>query len=70
MGGEHDFLVNDALLVGVVMGQAVPLIHQFLTAPIDGSGHSGLALAPLDDFDRAMKYCDGYCLPSTEWGRK
>jgi hypothetical protein len=39
------------------MGQAVPLVHQLFTAPIGGSGHSGLALAPLDNLDGTMENC-------------
>ena len=57
VGWQHDFRMNNAAFAGVVMGQAVPLVHQLFTAPIGGSGHSGLALAPLDDLDGTMKNC-------------
>ena len=55
--GQHDFRMDNAALAGVVVGHAVPLVHQLFAAPICGSGHSGLALAPLDDLDGTMKNC-------------
>ena len=39
------------------MGHAVPLVYQLFAAPIGGSGHSGLALAPLDNLDGTMENC-------------
>ena len=55
--GQHDFNMDNAAFAGVVVGQAVPLVHQLFAAPIGGSGHSGLALAPLNDLDGTMKNC-------------
>ena len=55
MGGQHDLRVNDAALVGVIVGHAVPLICQLLAAPVGGSGYGGFADAPFDDLNRTMK---------------
>ena len=55
--GQHDFCMDNTTFACVVMGQAVPLVHQFFAAPICGSGHSGLALAPLDNLDGTMENC-------------
>ena len=57
MRGQHDFCVDNAALAGVVMGHSIPLVHQLFAAPIGGSGHSGLALAPLDNLDGTMENC-------------
>ena len=54
VGGQHDFRMDNAALVGVVMGQAVPLICQLGSAAIGGCGNGGFALAALDDFDGDM----------------
>ena len=52
--GQHDFRMDNAALVGVVMGQAVPLICQLGSAAIGGCGNGGFALAALYDFNRDM----------------
>ena len=57
VGWQHDFSMDNTALAGVVVGQAVPLVHQLFAAPIGGSSHGGLALAPLDDLDGTMKNC-------------
>ena len=54
---QHDFSMNDTTLSCVIVGHSVPLVHQLFTAPIGGSGHSGLALAPLNDLDGTVKNC-------------
>ena len=40
--------------MGVVVGQAVPLICQFSAAAIGGCGNGGFSFAALDDFDGDM----------------
>ena len=52
--GQHDFRMDNAALVGVVVGQAVPLICQFSAAAVGSCGNGGFALAALDDFDGDM----------------
>ena len=54
VGGQHDFCMDNAALVGVVVGQAVPLICQFSAAAVGSCGNGGFALAALDDFDGDM----------------
>ena len=54
VGGQHDFRMDNAALVGVVVGQAVPLICQFSAAAVGSCGNGGFALAALDDFDGDM----------------
>ena len=44
-------------LVRVVVGLAVPLICQFLAAPVGGSSDSRTAYAPLDDLNGTVKDC-------------
>ena len=58
VGWQHDFRMDDAALVGVVVGHTVPLVHQLLAAPVGGSGHGRFADAPLDDLNGTMK--NGY----------
>ena len=57
VGGEHDFRMDNAGLVRVVMGLAVPLICQLLAAPVGGSSDSRTAYAPLDDLNGTVKNC-------------
>jgi hypothetical protein len=47
--------MDDTALVDVVMGHAVPLICQTLTAPVGGSSYGRFADAALDDLDGTMK---------------
>jgi hypothetical protein len=70
--GQHDFCMDNTTFACVVMGQAVPLVHQFFAAPICGSGHGGLALAPLDDLDWTVKNCRKKAPPSSVgyWPRR
>ena len=55
VGREHDFFMDDAGLVRVVVGLAVPLICQFLAAPVGGGSDSRTAYAPLDDLNGTVK---------------
>ena len=55
VGGEHDFRMDNAGLVRVVVGLAVPLICQLLAAPVGGSSDSRTAYAPLDDLNGTVK---------------
>ena len=57
VGGEHDFRMDNAGLVRVVVGLAVPLICQLLAAPVGGSSDSRTAYAPLDDLNGTVKNC-------------
>ncbi len=57
VGWQHDFSMDNTALAGVIVGHAVPLVHQLFTAPVGSSGHGGLALAPLDDLDGTMENC-------------
>src|SRR5699024_7036591 len=58
--GQHDFRMDNAALVGVVVGQAVPLICQFSAAAVGSCGNSGTALAALDDTDGNMTKIYGW----------
>ena len=55
VGGQHDFRMDNAGLVRVVVGLAVPLICQLLAAPVGGSSDSRTAYAPLDDLNGTVK---------------
>jgi hypothetical protein len=57
VGWQYDFRMDDASLVGVVVGHAVPLVYQLLAAPIGGSSYGRLALAAPDDLNGTMKNC-------------
>ena len=50
--------MDNAALVGLVVGQTVPLICQFGAAAIGGCGNGGFALAALDNFDGDMADSD------------
>ncbi len=49
--------MDNAGLVRVVVGLAVPLICQLLAAPVGGSSDSRTAYAPLDDLNGTVKNC-------------
>ena len=69
VGWQNNFGMDDTALFRVVVGHAVPLVHQLFTASIGGSGHSGFALAPLDYLNRTMKNCrKKHLLPATDIG--
>ena len=55
MGGQHDFRMDDATLVGVVVGHAVLLFCQLLTSSVDGGSYSGLVNVALDDLNVTIK---------------
>lgn len=55
MGGQHDFRMDDATLVGVVVGHAALLVCQLLTASVDSGSYSGLANVALDDLNVTIK---------------
>lgn len=55
VGWQHDLRMDNAALMRVVVGHAVPLIHQSFAAPIGGSGYGRFADAPLDDLNGTMK---------------
>lgn len=55
MGGQHDFRMDDATLVGVVVGHAALLVCQLLTSSVDGGSYSGLVNVALDDLNVTIK---------------
>ncbi len=55
VGGQYNLRMDDAGFMRVVMGQAVPLIRQLLTAPVGGGSNSRTAHAPLDDLNGTVK---------------
>ncbi len=60
MGREHDFLVGDFVLVGIVFLLLVVFREQLLAALVGGGRNSGFIVAPLDDGDftvRAWQVC-------------
>ena len=54
MGRQHDFRMDNAGFVGIVMGQAVPFIGELGSAAVGGCGNGRPALAALDDTDGSM----------------
>ena len=59
MGRQEDFGMDNAALAGVVMGQPVPLVCDFLAASVGCCGNGRLAFSPADNLDAAMVDCDG-----------
>ena len=59
MGRQHDFRMNNAALVGVVMGHTVPLVYQLFAASVGGCGNGRLALAPAGYLNTTMVNCYG-----------
>ena len=57
VGWQHDFCVDDAALMRVVVGHSVPLVHQSFAAPVGGGSYGRLALASPDDLNGTMKNC-------------
>lgn len=60
MGREHDFLVGDFVLVGIIFLLLVVFRKQLLTALVGSGGNSGFIVAPFDDCDftvRAWQVC-------------
>ena len=51
--------MDNAALVGVVVGFPVKVVGEFLPRPVSGGGNGGLALAAGYDFDTAMVDCHG-----------
>lgn len=51
--------MDNAALVGVVVGFPVKVVGEFLPRPVSGCGNGGLALAAGYDFDTAMVDCYG-----------
>ena len=51
--------MDNAALVGVVVGFPVKVVGEFLPRPVSGGGNGGLALAAGYDFDTAMVDCYG-----------
>lgn len=58
VGWQHDLRMNNAALMRVVMGHAVPLVHQPFTTSVSGSGYGRFADTAFDDLDGTMK--NGY----------
>ena len=58
MGRQHDFRMNNAAFVGVVVGHAVPLVYELRAAAVCGSANGRFALAALYHFEGAMKNGD------------
>ena len=58
MGRQEDFGMDNAALAGVVMGQPVPLVCDFLTASVSCCGNGRLAFPPADNLNAAMVNCD------------
>ena len=60
MGREHDFLVGDFVLVGIVFLFLVVFREQLFAALVGGGRNSGFIVAPLNDGDftvRAWQAC-------------
>ena len=55
MGREHDFLVGDFVLVGIVFLFLVVFREQLFAALIGGGRNIGFIVAPLDDGDFTMR---------------
>ena len=51
--------MDNAALVGIVVGFPVKVVGEFLPRPVSGGGNGGLALAAGYDFDTAMIDCYG-----------
>ena len=58
MGRQEDFGMDNAALAGVVMGQPVPLVCDFLAASVGGCCDCGFTAATADDLNAAMVNCD------------
>ena len=58
MGWQEDFRMDNAALAGVVMGQPVPLVCDFLAASVGCCGNRRLAFPPADNLNAAMVNCD------------
>ena len=54
MGREHDFLVGDFVLVGIVFLLLVVFREQLLAALVGGGRNSGFVITPFDDGDFTM----------------
>ena len=70
MGREHDFLVGDFVLVGIVFLFLVIFREQLLAALVGGGRNSGFIVAPLDDGDFTMRAWQEYVLLSPGFGAK
>jgi hypothetical protein len=55
MGREHDFLVGDFVLVGIVFLFLVVFREQLLAALVGSGGNCGFVITPLDDCDFIMR---------------
>ena len=64
MGREHDFLVGDFVLVGIIFLFLVVFREQLLAALVGGGRNSGFIVAPLDDGDFTMRAWQECALPS------
>ena len=55
MGREHDFLVGNFVLVGIVFLLLVVFRKQLLAALVGSGRNSGFIVAPLNDGDFTMR---------------
>jgi len=55
MGREHDFFVDDFVLVGIVFLLLVVFREQLLAALVGGGRNGGFIVAPLNDCDFTVR---------------
>jgi len=51
MDGEHDFLIDNITLFGIVVGQPIVFIFDLFACPICRRRTSGFTFAPASDVD-------------------
>ena len=64
MGREHDFLVGDFVLVGIVFLFLVVFREQLLAALVGGGRNGGFVVAPLNNCDFTVRAWQGCALLS------
>jgi hypothetical protein len=54
MGWKKDFGIDYATFFRIIMGDAVPLVCELLTASVSGGGNGAPASTAFDNFNAAM----------------